>query len=123
MSENQTSGTSNGDSNKRPHSPNLRPFKPGQSGNPSGRSKRYAERYTALKAELEATGVLLSVDEGVTLELAVRLSLRRPKDDMAASHAASTYQRLLKPLRARRAKAAQDDDSDTLAVLEALERQ
>jgi len=87
--------------------PNLTPFKPGQSGNPSGMAggKRFAARYSELRAELEADGVPLTVGETVALEMATRLSLRTPKDDHTASQVASTVKRLLDPLYERRAKA------------------
>lgn len=92
----------------RPQNRNLRPFPKGVSGNTSGVAgggRRFSERYSALQAELEAAGVPLTVREHMDLETAVRLSLRRPKDDHAAAQAASTCKRLLDPLYARRAKA------------------
>ena len=87
---------------------NLRPFKPGQSGNPAGVNtggKRFRERFDRLQAELEAGGVMLTEHERVILDQAVRLSLRCFKDDMAAAQGASTVKRLLDPLYERRAKA------------------
>jgi hypothetical protein len=84
-----------------------RPWPKGVSGNPAGRgpsAERFRERYTSLKTELEVGGQPLSAAELVTLDMAVRLSLRRPKDDHAAAQAASTVKRLLDPMYERRAK-------------------
>lgn len=116
MLENSKDGTSDSASVARPQNKNLRPFKPGQSGNPSGVAgggKRFRTRYSELHAELEADGCKLTVREQVAHEMAVRLSLRTPRDDHAAAQAASTVKRLLDPLYARRATTDHCDPFDT----------
>jgi hypothetical protein len=41
---------------------NLRPFKPGQSGNPSGRSKRYQELFDAIASQVGGEGGLTAME-------------------------------------------------------------
>src|SRR5690242_11944678 len=105
MTDLVVSGTLSEASERHHQTKNLTPWPKGVSGNPggvAGAGKRFNERYSALRAELEADGVALTERERVALEMAVRLSLRAPKDDHAAAQAASTVKRLLDPLYARR---------------------
>jgi hypothetical protein len=85
----------------------------GQSGNPRGRARSdvrttaaYHERIAALRSELEATGVPLTIRETMDLDLAVVLSLRQSKSLHNSAQAASVQHRLLNPLYRRRQAAS-----------------